>query len=1044
MTANPFRTLPVTAFLTGVFSVFLVLGASSSTAQETTKAKPSKKLEEDHVRKMVKGLAVFKAHVKPILKSRCLRCHSGRRTRGGLDMSDRKELLKGGDSGPVVIIGKAKSSLLYKMISHERKPFMPESGKKLSKQEIAHIAEWIDLGAPYDDPLGPRKVARSWTQRVVQPDARKFWSFQPLQNASPPKVNNEAWCQTDLDRFVLHKLEAKRLRPNPTASKRKLIRRAYLDLMGMPPTPKQVEDFVNDESKDAYPKLIDRLLDNPNHGERWASFWLDLARFAESHGFEHDYDRKTAYHYRDFVIKALNMDMPYDQFVRWQIAGDEIAPENPLANMATGFLAAGVHSTQITKNEVEKHRYDELDDKLHTTGTAMLGLTFGCARCHDHKYDPIPQADYYRLLSTFTTTVRTEVNLNLEPKAYEKAKAKFDQEHKPYVDALRKFEKEELSSRLAKWEATNKTLPPWTVLDVTQAKSKGGAKLTKQQDGSLLVTGKKPRFDTFTITAETKQTEITAIRLEALSHSSLVRGGPGRASNGNFALTNFRITIRPKKGKGKAVVVGLKNPRATFEQRGLPIGATIDKNAKSGWAVDPQLGKDHAAVFETTKPIGFREGSIITFTLDFKNNTSHTIGRPRFSITSEKGKTALRGPGISDDVRQILAKPIAKRNATESAKLMKWFGRIDPEGRKLHKKIEDHLRQAPKPNITKVLIASEGLPAVRLHTQGGDFFPKTYYLRRGDPNNKAGVADQSFLQVLMTSAKKEERWQEEPPKGWRTSYRRTAFANWITDTKKGAGHLLARVIVNRLWQHHMGRGIVNTPSDFGERGARPTHPELLDWLAHKLIEGGWKLKPIHKLIMTSSTYRQSSDYQEDKAKVDPNNELYWQFRIRRLEAEAIRDSLLAISGALDKRMFGPGTLSEASRRRSIYFTVKRSKLIPMMQIFDSPQALTGVGKRPSTTIATQALLLMNNPHVRDWAKAFARRVAGDPKISTTQAVTNAYRIALCRPPTKKEFADSVAFVRQQMATYSGADRRERAFTDLCHVMMCLNEIIYID
>ncbi|MGF1583150.1 MAG: PSD1 and planctomycete cytochrome C domain-containing protein [Gemmataceae bacterium] len=1043
MTANPLRTLPITLCIASLFAAFSPFDGSPARAQTKPKVQPSKNVDKDHVQKMVKGLALFKSHVKPILKSRCLRCHSGRRTRGGLDLSDRKELLKGGDNGPVVIIGKAKKSLLYKMINHERKPFMPESGEKLSTKEIAYIAKWIDLGAPYDDPLGNRQIAKSWTQRVVQPDARQFWSFQPLQIVKPPKVN-EPWCQTDIDRFVFRKLQTKGLRPNPQASKRKLIRRAYLDLIGIPPTPQEVEAFVNNKSKDAYPQLIDRLLQNPHHGERWASYWLDLARFAESHGFEHDYDRRTAYHYRDFVIKALNMDMPYDQFVRWQLAGDELEPENPLANMATGFLAAGVHSTQITKNEVEKHRYDELDDKLHTTGTAMLGLSFGCARCHDHKYDPIPQADYYRMLSTFTTTIRTEVNLNLEPDAYNRAKAKFDKEHQPFVDALSKFEQEQLPARLAKWETSNKKLPSWTILDITKAKSRGGAKLTKQQDGSLLVTGKKPRFDTFTFNAETTQTNITAIRLEALSHPSLVRGGPGRASNGNFALTNFRMTIRPKNGKGKAIVVGLKNPRATFEQAGLPIRATIDKDGKSAWAIDPQFGKDHAAVFETTKPVGFAGGSVITMTLDFKNNANHSIGRPRFSITSEKVQPALQGPGLPSDLRRILAIPRAKRNAQDSTQLLKWYSRIDPEGRKLHKRINDHLRQAPKPKMTKVLIASEGLPAVRLHTQGGDFFPKTYFLRRGDNNNKEGVANQSFLQVLMTSPEKEQHWQQDAPEGWRTSFRRVAFANWITDTKEGAGHLLARVIVNRLWQHHMGRGIVATPSDFGDRGARPTHPELLDWLASQLIEGGWKLKPIHKLIMMSAVYRQSSDYQQDKAKVDPNNELYWQFRLRRLEAEAIRDSLLAISTALDKRMFGPGTLNEASRRRSIYFTVKRSRLIPMMQIFDAPQALTGVGKRPSTTISTQALLLMNNPHVRNWAKSFAKRVAGDSKVSTSEAVTNAYRIALCRPPTEKELAESVAFIRQQMATYPDANRRERAFTDFCQTMMCLNELIYID
>jgi Protein of unknown function (DUF1549)/Protein of unknown function (DUF1553)/Planctomycete cytochrome C len=735
-------------------------------------------IDKDHAAMMARGLDVFKKHVRPVLAEKCLKCHGGKSIEASFDLSDRERLLKGGESGPAVLPGKGKDSLLYKVTAHLKEPFMPHQGKKLPDDLIAHIAEWIDCGAPYDDPLVARTPKEPlWTTKLVLPAAKEHWAFQPLKRTQPPKVKDEAWCRTPIDRFLLAKMEAAAVTPNPAVDRSRLIRRAYFDLIGLPPTPQEIDAFVNDSDPDAYPKLIDRLLSSQHYGEPWARHWLDLARFAESHGFEHDYDRPTAYHYRDFVIRAFNEDMPYDRFVKWQIAGDEYAPDDPLALTATGFLAAGVHSTQITKNEVERHRYDEMDDQLATTCTAMLGLTVGCARCHDHKFDPIPQRDYYRLLATFTTTVRTEVDLKVPP--------------------------------------------------------------------------------------------------------------PGSPT--------------PKPG----------------------------------------------------------------------------------------------------------AKPVA----------------------------------------VKALICSEGLPAVRLHTQGGDFLPETHFLRRGDPNAKDGVATQGFLQVLEPSADGEKHWQTAPPAGWRTSYRRRALAEWLTDVDGGAGRLLARVIVNRLWQHHMGRGLVATPSDFGTRGERPTHPELLDWLATELIANGWQLKPIHKAIVTSAVYLEDSRLDAAKEAVDRENRLIWRRPARRLEAEVIRDSLLAVGGALDERMYGPGNLDEGSKRRSVYFTVKRSKLIPMLGVFDAPEALSGIGERPTTTIAPQALYLMNNPQVRGYARGFAKRVAPDAKTPVEEAVRMGYRIALGRAPTAAELADSAGFVKSQAADYEAAkkpDARELALTDFCQTLLCLNEFVYVD
>jgi hypothetical protein len=385
-----------------------------------------------------------------------------------------------------------------------------------------------------------------------------------------------------------------------------------------------------------------------------------------------------------------------------------------------------------------------------------------------------------------------------------------------------------------------------------------------------------------------------------------------------------------------------------------------------------------------------------------------------------------------------------KRSDDQAHRVLMWYRQLDPEWRALDKKRQEHLLKAPKPTTVKCLVATEGLPAVRLHTQGEDFFPTTFFLKRGDPDNKEGAAPQGFLQVLMPAADAAKEWQAPPPAGWRTSYRRRALAEWLTDTKHGAGHLLARVIVNRLWQHHMGRGIVATPSDFGTRGERPTHPELLDYLATELIKNGWRLHAIHKLIMTSAVYQQASRTDADKVKLDRDNKLWWRYPARRLEAEVIRDSLLTISGLLDEKQFGPGTLDEASKRRSIYFTVKRSKLMPMMVIFDAPEALSGMADRPTTTIAPQALHLLNSPQVRQHARAFAERVLAGDKTSDEEAVRRAYRIALAREATATELRDAVDFLQQQMASYPPERRRHAALADFCQVLMCLNEFVYID
>jgi hypothetical protein len=1009
-------------------------------------------LPPDHAERMTRGLDLFSKHVRGVLVERCLKCHGGEKTRSGLDVSTRESLLKGGDKGLVVVPFKAKSSRLYQFVAHLEEPFMPSKSDKLPDEEVVWIAEWIDDGAPYDRPLVKKGGGKK--PMVVTDDDRRYWAFQPLKRPVPPKVDDAAWCKTPIDAFILAKLAEKDLKPNPPAERRKLIRRAYFDLVGLPPQPQEVEAFVKDDAPDAYEKLIDRLLASPHYGERWARHWLDLARFAESHGYEHDYDRPTAYHYRDFVIKALNKDLPYDTFVKWQIAGDEYAPEDALALTATGFLAAGVHSTQITQNQVEKERYDELDDMLRTVGTSMLGLTIGCARCHDHKYDPIPTRDYYRLLSTFTTTVRSEVEVDFDPEATRLARAQYEAEHAKVVAPRSAYEKDHLPGKLDKWLALRPhpaTPPRWLILDPVSFKSQGGAEFTKLDDLSLRAGGKNADFDVYTITARTTLRGITAVRLEALADPSLVKGGPGRAGNGNFALTDFRVTAAPLAGKESPVAMKLVNAKATFEQKGLPVAAAVDDDKKSGWAVDPEFGKDHAAVFETEGEIGFDGGTLLTFTLEFNNNTGHNLGRPRLSVSTSSRPAALEGEAKPEDAARVLnaldADPKIAPTDEQRATLLKWFRTTDPQWRELNQKVEEHARKSPPSNNVKALVCSEGLPAVRLHTQGADFLEQTHFLKRGDPNQKDGVAPQSFLQVLMPSADAEEHWRTPPPEAWRTSYRRRALAEWMTDVDDGAGRLLARVIVNRLWQHHFGRGLVATPSDFGAQGERPTHPEPLDWLAKELVESGWSLKHIHKLMLTSAVYRESASDDKEKATKDPDDRLLWRYAPRRLEAEVIRDAILAVGGDLDEKMYGPGTLDPKQKRRSIYFFVKRSQLVPMMVQFDSPDALQGLEQRQTTTVAPQALLLMNSEFIRGQAAAFGRLIAPAAGRTKADAVEAGYSAALGRSPSADEREASVQFMAEQAKAYKKdgkADAEARALADFCQVLLELNEFVYVD
>ncbi|MFT6499003.1 MAG: hypothetical protein ACJAT6_001139, partial [Akkermansiaceae bacterium] len=436
----------------------------------------------------------------------------------------------------------------------------------------------------------------------------------------------------------------------------------------------------------------------------------------------------------------------------------------------------------------------------------------------------------------------------------------------------------------------------------------------------------------------------------------------------------------------------------------------------------------------------------LELTLNFSTNTQHSLGRFRVSISDKPSPPVKVGSGGNPLLDQAL-KGLRAGNLTKQQRLTLFplFAKTDPQWQKLTDTVQKSLSSKPQSTVAKVQVTSEGFPPTKHHADGRGFphfYPETHFLSRGDPNQKKGVAQPGYLQVLMLNDKTTADWQQTPPADWtRTSYRRRSLANWITDIENGAGHLLARVVVNRVWHHHFGRGIVATPNDFGLQGVLPSHPELLDHLAQKLIANDWNLKSLHRDILLSSTWLQSSDPSAEKAAIDPDNKLLWRFTPRRLEAEVVRDSILAAAGQLDPQMFGPGTLDEGHRRRSIYFMIKRSRLVPMMQVFDQPEPLASQGSRPSTTIAPQALLFMNNLQVVKWARALASKL--DPTDADT-AIRQLYLRTLGRDPSPSELTDNRAFFDAQSASYSGnQNATQLALADLCQIMFSLNEFVYL-
>jgi mono/diheme cytochrome c family protein len=845
----------------------------------------------------------YEQHIRPILKANCFRCHGGEEeTKGGLDLRLRRFMAAGGDSGPAIVPGKLDESLMYQRVrDHE----MPPDDRKLSAAEVELIGKWIAGGAP---------TVRSEPEKLdpgleITAEERAFWAFQSLPTSVPlPAVAPEDHVRTPIDAFLASALKAAGLSFSPDAGKAVLLTRASLDLVGLPPTAEELDEFVADGDPAAYEKAIDRLLESPHYGERWGRYWLDLAGYADSDGYSAaDTPRPFAYKYRDYVIRALNADLPLDRFIAEQMAGDELVsgelknllPEQVDTLAATGFLRMAADGTATGGIDQDAARNQVVADTIKIVSTSLLGLSVGCAQCHDHRYDPIPQADYYRLRAVF------------EP-AYD----------------------------WKTWRTPDQRLVSlWTDADRAKA-AEVDAEVAK-------------------VAAE-RQAKLTAYMDEALEKE----------------LTKFDEASRE------------------------PLRAAYRA------APDKRTPEQLKLLAERPSVNNLNQGTLYQY-----------------------------NPAAADDLKKVDA-----HIATIAAK----------------KPFQDFI-----PVLNEV----------------AGQLPPTLLFHRGDHRQPKGEIAPGGLTVCAAPGERLQIAPKDPARP--TSGRRLALARWIASDRNP---LTARVLVNRVWLNHFGRGLVNTPGDFGALGEQPSHPALLDWLARDLVGGGWRLKRLHKLVMTSTAYRQASAREARAAQIDPEDRLIWRMPLRRLDAEAVRDRILVTTGALNRKMYGPSVpvkedsvgqvvvgveppaspgeppLGHEAFRRSLYIQVRRSQPLAMLHAFDQPVMETNCERRSVSTVASQSLMLMNSDFVLQQSGFLAARIRKLAPADPAAQVQAAWRLTFARQPAPEELQHAVAFLASQtpgppseQPTTAGAqpvttaaEQPVDALANLCQILMSTNEFLYVE
>ncbi len=971
----------------------------------------------------------FRDNVQPILQ-RCVVCHSGGEPTGGLTLTHRDLALKGGESGPALVPGDSGHSLIFLKASAKKMP--PK--KPLSESEIAALRRWIDDGAVWDGVL----------KRVDRADA-DWWSLQKLKRPEPPTVKNKDWVRNPIDAFVLAGLESRGLRPTPPADKATLLRRVTFDLIGLPPTPEETDAFLKDDAPDSYEKVVDRLLASPNYGERWARHWLDVARFSESHGFEYDRIRDNAWRYRDYVIQAFNDDKPYPQFVKEQIAGDVLEPVTADGIVATGFLTAGpwdeAGNGSVSTLLKAKIREEELEDILGTVGQTCLGMTVNCARCHDHKFDPIKQTDYYRLKAVFEG-VRYGNRPILTPDEMRRRDEEIARTNK-HID--------EIAGRLAVLEQTGRDkvlhgqAPPmpadgppkpiarWT-FDVDAKDVIGGLHGTLMggavvENGRLKLSGKGAFLQTAPLPREVHEKTLEAW----VSPADLTQRGGGVLSVETKGGRFFDAIVYGER------VAGRWQAGSDFFHRTKDLEGPAEA-AKPGELVHVAVvyaADNTVAVYRDGEPYAppyTPQGDEATLQTFPAGDAHVLIGLRHTGAGNGFFAGEIAEARLYD--RALSAAEVAASFKTGVVKvpIERILDALPPDQREEHDRLAQEVGRLR--DSLKTLQAPPSAWCAVSSTP-----PPTFLLKRGDVEKPGEQVTAGGLSVIQTPSP-DFGLAADPPEG----KRRLALAEWISDPENP---LTARVMVNRLWEHHFGRGIAATPNDFGFNGERPTHPELLDWLASEFIARGWSVKKAQKLIVMSATYRQGAAFSKQAAELDADDRFLWRFAPQRLEGEAVRDAMLAVSGKLNPQVGGPSfrpftvttfnsnfyTLTDSAEpdfnRRTVYRINVQSAKSPLLEAFDCPDPSTKTPRRAVTTTPLQALALMNNSFVLRQARSFGERVRKEAGDDPEAQVRRAYRLAFGRPPTKEEAGRAAALVREQGAEI------------FCWVLLNASEFLYV-
>lgn len=899
----------------------------------------------------------FEKRVRPVLAENCFGCHGEKKQQGGLRLDSLAALQRGSDNGPVVMPGAPDDSTLIEAIRHDTATKMPPK-KKLSDTAIADLTTWVKMGAPWPaDATSARSAAPA-------PGAwERHWAFQPVHDPAMPGVKDASWPATSIDCYLLAKFEERGLRPSPEADRRTLVRRVTFDITGLPPTPEEVEAFENDQSNDAYVKVIDRLLASPHYGERWGRYWLDVARYADTKGyvFFEDANFPWSYTYRDYVIRSLNEDLPYDQFLLQQLAADRLPlgeDKRPLT--ALGFLTLG--------GRFMNNQQDILDDRIDVVTRGLLGLTVTCARCHDHKFDPIPTKDYYSLYGVFASSVEPAIPPTFTPP--------------PQTEVYEKFAKE-LDAREAKLE------------EFVRSKHDELVNLSRTRAGEYLLAAQAmrdvPNTEDFMLIADGGD----------LNPKMLVRW--------RVYLDRTRRAHHPVFAPWHAFVA---LPADAFAARAAEYVSRLVADPDPARPVNPAV----VAALAEHPPATMAEAAQVYAKL---LNRTESIWQDyeRRAALNQTPPMGLPDPAL-EELRRVFHGPDSPPDVARSP-----FGDLDL--------LPDRPSQAKLQELRKAVetwrATGAGAPprAMALEDSPSPVTPRVFL--RGNPNNQGDFVPRQFLGALSGP-------HRQP---FREGSGRLELARAIVSR---TNPLTARVLVNRVWMQHFGAPLVGTPSDFGLRSDPPTHPELLDHLATTFMKEGWSLKALHRRILLSSAYRQASDDRPDGRRVDPENALLWRMNRRRLDFEAMRDSLLAVSGQLDRTVGGPPVkdiAAVASTRRTLYGVIDRLNLPGLYRTFDFPDPNATSPGRSNTTVAPQALFLMNHPFVQSAAREILKRsdLASEPEPQ--KRIRRVYSLAYGRAPTADELEVARSFL-------NAAGSTEAVWTEYAQALLLSNEFIFVD